>query len=68
MIKLELELAKCRERTKDEAVVLLMMQAKVDVLSETYCHRERDEMALWVACRKLSTNEDITARLPVRAA
>ena len=34
MIKVELELAKCRERTSDEAVVLLMMEAKVDVLRE----------------------------------
>ncbi len=31
-MKVEIELAKCRERTKDESVVLLMMEAKVDVL------------------------------------
>ncbi len=33
-MRVELELAKCRERTKDESVVLLMMEAKVDVLRE----------------------------------
>ncbi len=33
-MRVEIELAKCRERTKDEAVVLLMMEAKVDALRE----------------------------------
>lgn len=64
MIKLEIELAKCRERTTDESIVLLMMQAKVDVLREWGNSEAVFYLDSWVRNQRLKLREQVTELVP----